>query len=333
MALPTAPASDAARDSGQSSARAVGRDVNASIARLFVYPVKSCAGVELKEAVLTETGLDLDGAWMVVDADGVFVSQREQARLALVKPQLKMEELILRAPGMLALHVRIDAVEQPATVRVWDDTVPAFDMGNIAAQWFSDFLSLNQAGLPASNAKKYRMVRFDPDHKRLSSMKWTQGAEALNQFSDGFPVLVISTASLDGLNSKLAAAGHAAVGIERFRPNIVLAGLDAHDEDRLQTLHVALEAADMGTAGKGVEAGEAGEVILKPVKPCQRCPIPNIDPATASSSPEVGDMLQSYRKDARVEGRITFGMNAIVLQGVDTVLRVGQAVTGDFSFD
>ncbi len=296
-------------------------DVSARIARLFVYPVKSCAGVELNEAVLTETGLDLDRAWMVVDADGVFVSQREQARLALVKPQLKMEELVLRAPGMLALHVRIDAVEQPATVRVWDDTVPAFDMGNIAAQWFTDFLSLTDAGLPGSNAKKYRMVRFDPDHKRLSSMKWTDGAQALNQFSDGFPILVVSTASLEGLNGKLAAAGYAQVAIERFRPNIVLAGMEAHDEDRLKTLHVVVGAN---------ETNAAGEVILKPVKPCPRCPIPNIDPATAISSPEVGDMLQSYRQDARVEGRITFGMNAIVLQGVDTVLRVGQAVTGDF---
>ena len=323
MALPIAPTLDSKLDARPDPAPGAGRDIRASIARLFVYPVKSCAGVEVVEAVLTETGLDLDRAWMVVDADGVFVSQREQARLALVKPQLKMEELVLRAPGMLALHVRIDAVEQPATVRVWDDTVPAFDMGPIAAQWFTDFLSLDHDGLPGRNPKKYRMVRFDPDHKRLSSMKWTQGAEALNQFSDGFPILVVSTASVDALNVKLAAAGQAPVGIERFRPNIVLCGVDAHDEDRLQSFHIALKSAD---------SGEAGEVILKPVKPCPRCPIPNIAPATAKSSPEVGDMLQSYRQDARVEGRITFGMNAIVLQGVDRVLRVGQTVTGDFDF-
>ena len=309
--------------SGQRSARDVSaRDVTGQIARLFVYPVKSCAGVELTEAVLLDTGLDLDRAWMVVDVDGVFVSQREVARLALVKPQLKIDELILRAPGMLALHVRINAVEQAALVQVWDDTVPACDMGDIAAQWFTDFLSLTTAGLPGSNAKKYRMVRFDPDHKRLSSMTWTQGLEAPNQFSDGFPILVLSTASLDGLNSKLVAAGRAAVGMERFRPNIVLSGLDAHDEDRLLTLNIALD----GTGGPD----GPDQVILKPVKPCPRCPIPNIDPATATSSPEVGDALQSYRKDARVNGSITFGMNAIVLQGADAVLRVGQAVTGDF---
>lgn len=294
-----------------------GRDVSATIARLFVYPVKSCAGVELNEAVLTETGLDLDRAWMVVDADGVFVSQREQARLALVKPQLKMRELVLRAPGMLALHVKIDAVEGPATVKIWDDMVQAFDMGDIAAQWFTDFLSLTEAGLPGANAKKHRLVRFDPDHRRLSNMKWTQGVQALNQFSDGFPILLSSTASIDSLNAKLAAAGHAPVGIERFRPNVVLSGLQAHDEDRLQAFHIALE---------------SGEAVLKPVKPCARCPIPNIDPATAASSPEVGDMLQSYRQDARLDGRVTFGMNAIILEGLDSVLRVGQKVSADFDF-
>ncbi len=292
-------------------------DITAHIARLFVYPVKSCAGIELKEAVLIDTGLDLDRAWMVVDADGVFVSQREQPRMALIKPQLKTSELVLRAPGMLALHVTIEAVEGPATVKVWDDVVPAFDMGDIAAQWFTDFLSLTDAGLPGANAKKYRMVRFDPDFKRLSSLKWTDGVEAPNQFADGFPLLVTSTASIDALNDKMVAAGHAPVGIERFRPNIVLAGLQAHDEDRLLTCQITTE---------------SGVVVLKPVKPCPRCPIPNIDPATAQSSPEVGDLLQSYRQDARVNGAVTFGMNAIVISGMDATLRVGQAVSGQFDF-
>ena len=292
-------------------------DITAQIARLFIYPVKSCAGIELKEAVLIDTGLDLDRAWMVVDADGVFVSQREQPRMALIKPQLKMTELVLRAPGMLALHVTIEAVEGPATVKVWDDVVPAWDMGDMAAQWFTDFLSMTDAGLPGANAKKYRMVRFDPDHKRLSSLKWTGGVEAPNQFADGFPVLVTSTASMDALNDKLVAAGHACVGIERFRPNIVLSGLDPHDEDRLLSYRIATE---------------SGEVVLKPVKPCPRCPIPNIDPVTAITSPEVSDMLQSYRQDPRVNGSVTFGMNAIVIGGMDATLRVGQAVSGEFDF-
>src|SRR5207253_3041687 len=115
-------------------------DAHTRIARLFVYPVKSCAGVEVSEAPLTETGLDLDRAWMVVDDTGEFVTQRQLPRMALVKPQLKHNEVILRAPGMLALHLAVEQVAGPARVRVWKDEVDAWDMGDVAAQWFSDFL-------------------------------------------------------------------------------------------------------------------------------------------------------------------------------------------------
>ena len=282
-------------------------DVFGTIARLFVYPVKSCAGIEVQEAVLTETGLDLDRAWMVVDAQGQFLTQRTLPRMALVRPQLKRDEMVLRAPGMLALHVAIDAVEAPATVTVWRDTVPAWDMGAVAAQWFSDFL-----GQPC------RLVRFDPEHRRLSSMQWTAGIEAPNQFSDGFPVLIASEASMEQLNARLGAGGHAAVGIERFRPNVVLAGVDAHDEDRMDLLQV--------------DSPEE-EIHLQPVKPCGRCPIPYIDPATAQYSPEVGDMLSRYRQDKRLDGAITFGMNAIVRQGAGQVLRVGQRVAAHLRFE
>jgi uncharacterized protein YcbX len=284
--------------------------VTARIARLFVYPVKSCAGVEVQEAILTETGLEFDRAWMVVDEAGEFVTQRELPRMALIKPQLKHYDMVLRAPGMLALHIALDGVEGPAMVRLWGEDVHAFDMGGVAAQWFSDFLG-----------RKLRLVRFDPDHKRVSSMKWTGDVEALNQFNDGFAVLVASEASLEGLNTRLVAAGQASVTMERFRPNIVLSGVDAHDEDRLDVMRI--------------EGGspEAPAVRLKPVKPCPRCPIPNVDPATGVSSPEVGDALQAYRKNDVVNGAVTFGMNAIVLDGVDQVLRVGQVVTSDWRFD
>lgn len=287
-------------------------DIQATIARLFVYPIKSCAGVEVNETLLIETGLEFDRAWMVVDSAGDFVTQRELPRMALIRPQLKHSEMILRAPGMLALHIAFDRVEEPARVRVWKDEVAAYDMGDIAAQWFSDFLS------EPGKLRKLRLVRFDPEQQRLSSLKWTDGIEAPNQFADGFPLLVASEGSLSELNARLVAAGHGAVGIERFRPNVVLAGIEAHDEDRVDTLHIA-------TA--------EGEVSLRPVKPCARCPIPDIDPATGTSSPEVGDMLRTYRSDPRVDGAITFGMNAIVLQGVEHALRVGQPVGANLRFE
>jgi uncharacterized protein YcbX len=290
-------------------------DVNAVISALWVYPVKSCAGVQVREAILTETGLEFDRAWMVVDEHGEFVTQRELPRMALIRPQLKTQDMVLRAPGMLALHIALDQVQEPVRVKVWNDEVQAYDMGAVAAQWFSDFLGA-----------KLRLVRFDPAHKRLSSARWTGGVEALNQFSDGYPLLVLSEASLAGLNERLQAAGSAPVGIERFRPNLVLGpapgpaadALAAHDEDRLDELQVSTE---------------QGVARLKPVKPCARCPIPNIDPATAISSPEVNDMLQTYRQDPRLDGALSFGMNLIRLDGEDHLLRVGQLVRAGYRFD
>jgi uncharacterized protein len=279
--------------------------VTGRIERLFVYPVKSCAGVELGEALLTETGLDLDRAWMVVDEQGAFVTQRELPRMALIRPQLKVHEVVLRAPGMLALHLQIEAVEGPLEVRIWNDVVPAYDMGPVAAQWFSDFLG-----------RKLRLVRFDPEQQRVCDRRWTGDIEALNQFSDGFPLLVLGQASLDGLNARLVAAGHASVGMERFRPNIVLSGLEAHDEDRVAMFEV--------TAGEPVR--------LKPVKPCARCPIPDVDPATAETGTSVGAALCAYRSDERLKGAISFGMNLVVVQGIDQLLKVGQTVTADYAF-
>ena len=283
-------------------------NVQATVAGLFVHPVKSCAGVALREARLMDTGLDLDRAWMVVDAEGRFVTQREQPRMALVRPQIKVLEVVLRAPGMLALHLGINEVEKPARVQVWGDALDAWDMGDVAGQWFSDFLG--RPGL--------RLARFDPEVTRLASKQWTGEVEAPIEFADGFPLLVVGEASLAELNQRLAAAGHAAVGIERFRPNIVLAGLQAHDEDRLHELRIA-------TA--------EGEVVLRLVKPCPRCPIPNVDPATGENSPEVLQALSAYRADARLDGALAFGMNAVIVQGAGHPLCVGDAVRADWRFD
>ena len=280
------------------------------VSELFVYPIKSCAGVAVHEAVLTETGLDLDRAWMVVDSQGEFISQRDYPRLALVQPQIKPSDLVLRAPGMMALHLQIDTVEKPVRVRVWDDEVAAYDMGDVAAQWFTDFLSMTEAGLPGSG-EKFRLVRFDPEHQRHSDQAWTQGHESLNAFSDGFPVLVSSEATLADINTRLASAGRAAVTWARFRPNIVLSGLDAYGEDDIDVL--------------GIDT-EPGPAQLKLVKPCPRCSIPNINPQTAIASPEVNALLEGYRRNPKLNGAVALGVNALVLSGIDTVVRVGQTV-------
>lgn len=259
--------------------------------------MKSCGGIAVEEALVIETGLEFDRAWMVVDEFGEFLSQRELPRMALVAPTLRTNDLVLRAPGMLALHLALDAVEAPCRVRVWDDEVRAYDMGDVAAQWFSDFLG-----------RKARLVRFDPEHKRLSEARWSGGVEAQAAFADGFALLVVSTASLAELNRRLAERGQPAVGIERFRPNLVLDGLDAHGEDWIDTLTLD---------------GDDGPVVLKLTKPCARCSIPNVDPASAATGTEPGDTLAGYRADARLGGAVTFGMNAVVVSGIEHLLKVG----------
>ena len=277
------------------------------IASLHVYPVKSCAGVSLDESLLIETGFEFDRAWMLVDAGGVFVSQRELPRMALVQPTLKVHEMVLRAPGMLALHIALDAVEKPLRVRVWNDEVAAFDMGDLAAQWFSDFLG-----------RALRMVRFNPDHKRLSDPLWSGGIDAETAFADAFSLLVASTAGLAELNRRLHLAGEAPVTMARLRPNIVLDGLDAHGEDHLD--EISFDSAD-------------GPVTLRLVKPCTRCQIPDIDPVTATPGHAVGEALRSYRADPRMSGALTFGMNAVIAQGIDCSLRVGMAGRGTVRFN
>jgi uncharacterized protein YcbX len=281
-------------------------DVACTLTDLFVHPIKSCAGVAVREALVVETGLELDRAWMVVDEHGDMLTQRELPRMALIQPSFKTSELMLRAPGMLALHLRLDTVEEPTRVRVWDDVVKAYDMGALAAQWFSDFLG-----------RKVRLARFDPEEKRLSDAAWAGDIAAENAFADGFPLLVANAASLAELNGRLAAKGVAPVTMQRFRPNLVLSGLQAFDEDHLQELVIT-------TA--------EGPVRLRLVKPCTRCSIPNVDPLTAALGREPGDTLAGYRADPRMQGGITFGMNAVVVEGFERHLRLGQAASASWRF-
>ncbi|MDR2851646.1 MAG: MOSC N-terminal beta barrel domain-containing protein [Burkholderiaceae bacterium] len=286
-------------------------EVQARVAGLSIYPVKSCAGVALNEAPLGPTGLALDRAWMVVDAQGAFLTQREWPRMVLVRPQVGAQRLTLNAPDMPPLQVPLEPTEKKALrVRIWKDTVDAWDAGDAAAQWFSAFLQ--KPGL--------RLARFNPAVRRLSNLEWTRGVEAVNQFADGYPLLVLSQAAVTELNQRLRSADSAQppVTAARLRPNLVLSDIEAHDEDRLSEMRIVTQ--------------EGGGVRLKLVKPCTRCPIPGIDPDTAAHDPRVWAALAAYRADPRVNGALTFGMNAIILEGAGQILRVGDHVSADWNF-
>ena len=281
-------------------------DVVVGVQSLRVHPIKSCAGIEVDAALLIETGFEFDRSWMLVDAAGDFITQRELPRLALVSPKLKTYEMVLRAPGMLALHVALDTVEEPMPTTLWGRPVAAYDMGDLSARWFSDFLG-----------HEVRLRRFDPEQSRLSDQRWTAPLEAENAFQDGFPLLVLSTASLAELNRRLQARGKPEASMARFRPNIVLNGLDAHGED-------ALDEVSFATAD--------GPIRIKLVKPCSRCSIPDVDPVSAETGHAVADTLASYRADPRLGGAVTFGMNAIIVEGIERVLRTGMQGEASFRF-
>jgi uncharacterized protein YcbX len=281
-------------------------DFSVRLESIHVYPVKSCAGTSPREALLAETGFDLDREWMVVDASGSYVTQRELPRMALVQTALKSDELILRAPGMLALHIAVDRIEGRTEVEVWGQRVAAFDMGALCAQWFTDFLG-----------RPLRLARFDPDAARHVDRRWTGSIDATAAFQDAFPLLVASTASLDEVNRRLAAAGAAPVTLTRFRPNLVVSGLDAHGEDHLDDI---------------VFAAAGGPVRLKLVKPCARCSIPDVDPERGVAGHAVRDVLAQYRADPRRDGALTFAMNAVIAEGVGRTLAVGMDGTASVAF-
>lgn len=279
-----------------------------TLTQLLIYPIKSCAGLSVPAATLLESGLAAQGVhdreWMLVTPDGQFLTQREYPRMALVRPRPEGDVLRVSMPGQpdLALPLASDAAAQPRQVRVWDDLVDAADCGDAAAVWFSTALGTS-----------CRLVRFRRDVVRPTSVKWTGGAASQTRFADGYPLLLIGEASLEDLNTRLHGAGRAPLPMDRFRPNLVVGGLEAFEEDYLEALH-------------------DDELAIRPVKPCGRCPIPSVDQATGIPGPDPLDILQTYRANARMEGAICIGMNCIVVRGAGSELRVGQVLDGELAF-
>jgi len=268
----------------------------AVISRLLLYPIKGCRGVSLRSAQLASTGLTVgdigDREWVVVDEDGQFLSQRELPRMALIGTRLTSTALLLSAPGMLSLEIPFASEGDVLRIRVWNDELDAVTQGRVADQWFSDFLG-----------RRARLMRFDPLARRLSKREYTGATEAPYKFADAFALLVTSEASLADLNARLQAKGLEPVDIDRFRPNIVLDGVDAFEEDYAREVRV-------------------GDAVLELVKPCVRCTVPSVDPARGEQGTEPGDTLAAYR-DKVDAGGVTFGVNAIVATGAGRELRVG----------
>ncbi|MFI0712046.1 MOSC domain-containing protein [Streptomyces inhibens] len=266
----------------------------ATVIELISYPVKGCAGVPTAEAELTPAGLAHDRSFMVVGADGVFRSQRKDPRLATVRPEVSADgsQLTLSAPGVEPLRFAVglggEAGAARSDIEMFGMPYRAVDQGEAAASWLSEVL-----GAPS------RLVRVPPEHDRVTD-GLTPGTSG---FADSSPVHVLSRASLDDLNARIAAAGRTPVPMSRFRPNIVVDGWEApQTEDRARRITVG-----------GGELGFAKLAI--------RCAVTLVDqPTGAKQGPEPLRTLASYRRVP--EGGVAFGSKF-------SVLATGKLAVGD----
>ncbi|MGF1526240.1 MAG: MOSC domain-containing protein [Candidatus Competibacterales bacterium] len=262
-----------------------------TLAGIYIYPIKSCRGIALTEAALTGYGLALDRQWMVVDDRGRFLTQRRFPAMARIVPALAAEGLTVTAPGMAPLTVASSAPygEQPVAVRVWGFEGIAADAGAEAAAWLSHYLGL-----------ACRLVALGSQFQRPVEEPYNTGADHI-AFADGFPLLLIGEGSLADLNARLEMP----VPMDRFRPNLVVAGSEAFAEDGWRRIAI-----------NGVEFTVA--------KPCSRCAIPSVDQATGERGAEPGRTLASYRQGE--DGEVYFGQNLIHHTSAG-LLRVGDGVT------
>ena len=261
------------------------------VSELYLYPIKSARGIPLERAELDERGFRHDRRWMLVDADGRFISQREAHRMALIDVALAGDALLVSAPGMPALRVPCTAQGAPERCTIWRDVVAAHSVSGAADEWFSTFLSLS-----------CRLVYMPAETRRIVDRAYVK-QERVVGFADAFPLLLIGQASLDLLNHKLVAQGERAVPMRRFRPNIVIAKSRAHEEDEWRQIRI-------------------GEIGVDVVKPCARCVITTVDIDSAEAGREPLRTLAGYRKQG---SKVMFGQNAVHRQLGS--ISIGAAIT------
>jgi len=259
------------------------------VSELHIYPLKSARGIALREMVLDDRGPAGDRRWMLVDAAGAMLSQRDLPRMALISVTNGSQDLVCTAPGMppLRLHKPAVLTSPRISAQLWDDQVDVQLAGDAAHSWFSQHL-----GVPC------RLV-FQPDDsfRQVNRVHAATGVGV--SLADGFPLLLIGQASLDDLNRRIDRP----VEMRRFRPNMVVAGSEPFAEDSWRRIR-------------------AGDVEFALVKPCARCSIPTVDPETGEFGKEPMRTLATFRRRG---SEVFFGWN--ILAATPGTIRVGDSVS------
>ncbi|XP_045665597.1 mitochondrial amidoxime reducing component 2 [Ursus americanus] len=242
-----------------------------TVAQLWIYPVKSCKGVPVSAAECTALGLRSshlrDRFWLVIKEDGHMVTARQEPRLVLVSITCEGDRLILEAPGMdqLALPSKLPFSNKLHDCRIFGMDIKGRDCGDQAAQWFTSFLK----------TEAFRLVQFEKHMKGRPSREIFSTVVPNYQvaYPDCCPIMILSEASLADLNTRLEKK----VKMDQFRPNIVVTGCDAFEEDTWDELLI-------------------GNVEMKKVLSCPRCILTTVDPDTGViDRKEPLETLKSYR--------------------------------------
>jgi uncharacterized protein YcbX len=246
-----------------------------TLSEISIYPVKSLAGIALSKSDLEQTGLRFDRRWMVVTPDGLFLTQRSKPQMALITTRINDGLLTLSKQGMPDIQIpSITSNTKRMPVTVWRDTVNAARISDAVDAWLSEAIGV-----------ACHLVFF-PDHVlRGVNPEYAKQGD-ITAFADGYPLLLISQASLDDLNTRLPQP----LSMKRFRPNLVVTGCEPYAEDQWKTIQI-------------------GNIKLRIAKPCSRCATTTVDPETGQyTGKEPLKTLSQYRKQ---DNGVMFGQNLL----------------------
>lgn len=246
--------------------------------QITIYPIKSCAGIDLDSSMVHDRGFPLDRRWLLVDEHGKFISQRTHPRLGQIKLAADSNKLIVDHEGKPSLHLDLNPEKKEMKkAKIWKDDVRGVHVGQESDDWFSDILAQSVHLLHMNAAVSRPLVKERLPQDRSFEVS----------FADGYPYLLTSQSSLDDLNSRLENS----VPMDRFRSNLVVSGFEPFAEDGWKRIRI-------------------GDVEFMVVKPCARCQVTTIDQRTGATSKEPLKTLASFRKQG---GQVMFGMNMVAL--------------------
>jgi uncharacterized protein YcbX len=257
---------------------------------LYIYPVKSIGGMSLQVAKAGRMGLEFDRRWMLVNDEGIFITQRKYADLALLQASIEDHRLIVTHKNDPSLSLSMGLHENTGKiipVTIWDDKCNGLEVSLKANEWFSAFMQM-----------PVRLVYIPDEEERMVDPRYAKQEELVG-FADGYPFLLIGQASLDGLNERLDKP----VPMDRFRPNFVFSGGTPHLEDQFDTFLI-------------------GDTSFAAVKPCARCVLTTVDQQTAAKNAEPLKTLAGYRAK---NNKILFGQN--LLHKGNGTIRLGDQLT------